>query len=196
MSASSDNANGPGNRVVKMAFVVVPVLLAVALLVVFVPNPLGAEILGRIKAEGYIEYTPDEAMALAYDRCGGCHEVDKIVKYCPRCGPPFIIVSNFMKKYVEVSNSQGAGIRQFTDPELAAIIQVWNALVGNWEGEWRPEDLRKMLYNSDALIALLETPPEKRPIESALKHKAAPSSYKNYDKGGIQPGAVGSGPPK
>jgi hypothetical protein len=196
MSDKSDRFSGLGKMVVKWAVVVVPVFMVVVALVLLVPNPLGAKIIGHAKAQGYIAYTQEEAVALAYDRCGGCHETDKIVKYCPRCGPPFIIVANFMKKYVDVSNSQGMNITQFRDAELVAIVQVWNALVGNWEADWRVEDMRKLLNRNKKLIALLETPPEKRPIEAALQDKVAPGSYKNYDTGGIQPDAAGKSPTK
>ena len=127
-------------------------------------------------------------MTLAYDRCGGCHEEEKITKYCARCGPPFIVVANFMKKYVEVTNSQGGSIRPFTSPELVAIIQVWNGLVGNWEKDWRKEDLERLLKHDPELLALLNTPAEKRPIEMALQDKSAPGSYKEYEqgKGGVK----------
>ena len=36
-------------------------------------------------------------------------------------------------------------VRPFSDAELTAIVQVWNALVGNWEGDWRQKDIKRML---------------------------------------------------
>jgi hypothetical protein len=83
-----------------------------------------------------------------------------------------------MKKYVELSNIQGKEIRQFSDAELVAITQVWNGLVGNWEGDWPRKDIRKLLGSDRALLDLLETPVEERPIEVVLQDKVAPGSYK------------------
>ncbi len=152
--------------------------------VLLVPNPIGNGLFKTAKARGYLPYSADEAIAMAYDRCGGCHEDEKILKYCARCGPPFIIVANFMKKYVDVANSQGASIAPFTNAELSAIIQVWNGLVGNWESDWRQDDLKHLLRGNKIMIKLLETPVEERPIESALKDKSAPGSYKEVDQTG------------
>jgi hypothetical protein len=154
------------------AFGVVGVLL-------FVPNPTGEKIISQAKAKGYIAYAPDEAIELAYKRCTGCHSDEKIVKYCARCGPPFIVVSHFMRKYVEIMNQQDNGMKveQFTDAELVAITQVWNALVGNWESDWPRKDLKKLLAGDRPLVRLLETPVEQRPLEVKLKDRIAPGSY-------------------
>jgi hypothetical protein len=77
-----------------------------AALIVFVPNSLGRAIITEAKAMGYIAYTPDEAIALAYERCSTCHTEEKMLKYCSRCGPPFIVVAHFMKKYIEITNAR------------------------------------------------------------------------------------------
>ena len=172
----------------KKIGVIIALLLLVGAMgvagVVFVPNALGTGLLREAKARGYLPYSPEEAVAMAYDRCGGCHEDEKILKYCARCGPPFIVVANFMKKYVDVANSQGASIPPFTTAELTAIIQVWNGLVGNWEKDWRQEDLKHLLRGDQVMIDLLETPVEKRPIESVLRDTSAPGSYKSVDQSG------------
>jgi hypothetical protein len=151
-------------------------------LLLFTPNPLGAEILEQARIRGYLPYTPEAAITLAYERCTTCHGEEKIVKYCPRCGPPFIVATRFMRKYVELSNSQGAQIRQFSDAELVAITQVWNGLVGNWEGDWPRKDIRKLLGDDHALLELFETPVEERAIELVLQESIAPGSYKELTR--------------
>jgi uncharacterized cupin superfamily protein len=83
-----------------------------------------------------------------------------------------------MKKYIEVMNKNGADYRQLSDSESVAIAQVWNALVGNWEHDFRQKDLIKMLQGDVALIKLVKTPKEERPIEAALKGKKAPGAYR------------------
>jgi len=156
-------------------------LLIVAIIagfLLFTPNPLGEAFLKQARIKGYLPYTPEAATTLAYDRCTTCHGEEKIIKYCPRCGPPFIVTVRFMKKYVELSNIQGKKIRQFSDAELVAITQVWNGLVGNWEGDWPRKDIRKLLGNDRALLDLFETPVEERAIEVVLQDKVAPGSYK------------------
>ncbi len=171
----------------KIGLIMMGLLLAAVLGLgglLLVPNSIGEEVLRNAKARGYLPYDPDEAVAMAYERCGGCHEDEKILKYCARCGPPFIVVANFMQKYIDVANSQGASIPPFTQAELIAIIQVWNGLVGNWEKDWRREDLKHLLRGNQVMIDLLETPVEQRPIESALKDRSAPGSYKEVDQSG------------
>jgi hypothetical protein len=151
---------------------------AIAGAVLFVPNPLGAKVLAEAKYRGYIPYSTDEAVTLAYSRCSTCHPAEKMLKYCARCGPPFIVVSQSMKKYVELTNQKGAPTRPFSDAEVVAITQVWNALVGNWEGGWGEKNIRKLLQGDAALTRLYETPVENRPIEMALKSKSAPGAHK------------------
>ena len=159
------------------------VVVALAGIAIAVPNPLSDKVISQAKAMGYISYNAEEAMELAYTRCTQCHSDEKMLKYCSRCGPPFISATHFMKKYVEMSRSQGLEIDQFTDAEIVAITQVWNALVGNWESDWPKKDLRKLLDGDQALIRLLDTPVEERPIEMALKGKSASGSYQRYDLG-------------
>jgi hypothetical protein len=152
------------------------VLLAAGL--ILLPNPLGAKVLAEAKYRGYLSYTPEEALVIAYGRCSGCHTAEKMLKYCARCGPPFIVVVHSMKKYVELSNQKKETVRPFSDAEVVAVAQTWNALVGNWEPGWGEKNLKKLLQGDAALIRLLETPIEQRPIEAALKDRRAPGSYK------------------
>lgn len=172
------------NGSIITAALLVAVLSAVAL-IVLVPNSLGRAIIEEAKAMGYIAYTPEEAITLAYERCTTCHTEEKMLKYCSRCGPPFIVVAHFMKKYVEINNARNKdlNLKPFSDAEIVAIAQAWNALIGNWESDWREKDLRKLLDKDHALIDLLSTPSEQRPIEAALKNKRAPGSYRRYGLG-------------
>lgn len=156
--------------------VVAAVLFIMGLLAV--PNPLGARLLAEAKYRGYLAYTPDEAVALAYGRCSGCHNAEKMLKYCARCGPPFIVVVHSMKKYVELTNQKKEVFRPFSDAETVAIAQTWNALVGNWESGWGEKNLKKLLQGDTELIRLVETPVEKRPLELALKNQRAPGAYR------------------
>jgi len=160
---------------VGIAVAAVTALIAALALV---PNPLAARVLAEAKYRGYVAYTPDEAISIAYGRCTGCHNADKILKYCARCGPPFIVVAHTMKKYVELSNQNQQVFRPFSDAEAVAIAQAWNAMVGNWESGWGQPNLRRLLQGDAALIRLAETPVDQRPIELALKDKRAPGSYK------------------
>lgn len=157
-------------------------LVIVAAGAVIIPNPLGAQILAEAKYRGYLAYTPDEAVTLAYNRCTTCHPAEKMLKYCSRCGPPFVVVSHSMKKYTELMIKKGGEFRPFSDAEAVAITQVWNGLVGNWEPDWGTKDINKLLQGDQALIRLAETPIEQRPIEMALKNKHAPGSHKEDRK--------------
>lgn len=153
-------------------------LIVIATAVVVIPNPLGGKIVAEAKYRGYVAYTPDEAVTMAYTRCTTCHDAEKMLKYCARCGPPFIVVSQSMKKYVEIMNEQGGDFIPFSDAETVAITQAWNALVGNWEPDWGLKDVKTLLQGDVALTRLAETPVEERPIEAALKGKRAPGAYK------------------
>lgn len=156
-----------------------PVALVVAAAgVIVLPNPVGAKLLAEAKYQGYLAYTPDEAVTIAYTRCATCHSADKMLKYCARCGPPFIVVAHMMKKYVELTNRKEQRFRPFSDAEMVAIAQAWNGLIGNWESGWGEKNLRKLLQGDAALIRLLDTPLEQRPVEVALKNKSAPGAYK------------------
>jgi len=160
------------------------IVIVVVVGVLLIPNPVGGKILEEAKYRGYVAYTPDEAVSIAYSRCTACHDAEKILKYCSQCGPPFIVVSQAMKKYLEIMNEKGKNIRPFSDAEIVAITQAWNALVGNWEPDWQLKDVKRLLQGDAALIRLAETPIEQRPIEMALKGKSAPGSYlRIYDKG-------------
>lgn len=143
-----------------------------------IPNPLGARLLSEAKYRGYLAYTPDEAVTLAYGRCSSCHNAEKMLRYCARCGPPFIVVVHSMKKYVELTNQKKESFRPFSDAESVAIAQAWNALVGNWESGWGEKNLKKLLQGDNELIRLIETPVDQRPIEMALKNQRAPGAYK------------------
>jgi hypothetical protein len=83
-----------------------------------------------------------------------------------------------MKKYIDLTNLDGDHVKPLTDAEAVAITQVWNGLIGNWESDWRVQDMTKLLGKDRALIELLNTPPEERSIEVALADKFAPGSYK------------------
>jgi len=152
--------------------------------VLLVPNPLGRSVLAEAKSMGYLAYSPEEATELAYSRCTACHGAEKILQYCSRCGPPFVVVSHSMRKYIELSNLDSEKIKKFSDAELIAITQVWNALIGNWESDWRQKDIKRLLQNDYALIRFVETPLEDRPIETALMNKTAPGSYKEIQSFG------------
>ncbi|HHL39709.1 MAG TPA: hypothetical protein ENJ37_04325 [Deltaproteobacteria bacterium] len=146
---------------------------AVAVLVFY-----GDAVLGRLKADGYLPYTAEEAQVLAYDLCSQCHSTEKITKYCSRCGPPIIVVVHNMKTITRLDQGRGKRVENMTDAQAVAIAQVWNALVGNWEDTWRRKDIVKLLEGDEALLELLDTPPDSRPIESALREKTAPGAYK------------------
>lgn len=129
-----------------------------------------------LKAKGYLEYTPDEAISLAYNKCSGCHNSAKMTNYCFRCGPPFIVVVHNMRTIISLEKGKPGkeGLPAISDNEAATIVQVWNALVGNWEEGWRKKDIIKMLQGDQALIDLLNTPPSERKIESTLFGKTVP----------------------
>lgn len=165
----------------KIAWVV-GLFIVVVLGVVIIPNPLKTQILAEAKYRGYLPYTTDEAITLAYSRCTTCHPAEKMLKYCSRCGPPFIVVSQSMKKYTELMNEKGGNFKPFSDAETVAITQVWNGLVGNWEPDWGTKDIKKLLQGDQALTRLAETPVEQRPIEMALKNKQAPGAHKEDRK--------------
>jgi hypothetical protein len=160
-------------------YLIAGVIVALAAIaVLLIPNSLGSQVISEAKYRGYLDYTPDEAVSLAYTRCSSCHDIEKTLKFCATCGPPFAITIHSMKKYIEVMNKNGAEYKQFSDSESVAIAQVWNALVGNWEHDFRQKDLIKMLQGDVALIKLVKTPKEERPIEAALKGKKAPGAYR------------------
>lgn len=162
----------------KYRLIAALIVMIAAIGAVAVPNPLREQILSEAKYRGYLPYSTDEAVTLAYNRCTTCHPAEKMLKYCARCGPPFIVVSQSMKKYTELMNLKGGNFKPFSEAETVAITQVWNGLVGNWEPDWATKDIKKLLQGDQTLIRLAETPVEKRPIELALKNKHAPGSHK------------------
>lgn len=161
---------------IKLAAIIFILVIVAAIATVFIPNPLGKQILAEVKYRGYLPYTTDEAVTLAYTRCTTCHPADKMLKYCSRCGPPFVVVTHSMKKYTALMNEQGGQFKPFSDAEAVAITQVWNGLVGNWEPDWGMKDVSKLLQGDQALIRLAKTPVNERPIEMALKNKQAPGA--------------------
>ncbi|MBI3599943.1 MAG: hypothetical protein HY097_04800 [Nitrospinae bacterium] len=140
-------------------------------LVIAVPNSLSRKISDGIKARGYMEYSPDDAKRLAMQICTQCHDTERIAKYCHRCGPPFIAVIPHMKKFIADYKMKDSykELSDVTDYQAAAIIQTWNALVGNWEADFRKQDLVKLIGDNKSLLELLNTPIEKRKIEYALR---------------------------
>lgn len=149
-----------------LGIIVLPVLLMAT------PNSLGERIKEEARAQGYMEYTPMQAKKLAETRCTQCHEVDRIAKYCSRCGPPFIVVITHMKRLMKqfMEREPGKKITGLTKPQELAVVQAWNAMVGNWEADFRREDMVAMIgKNNEHLLALLDTPMEQRKIERGLK---------------------------
>lgn len=160
----------------KKAILIAVVILALAgvLLAVF-----WGQGMARLKSSGYIPYTPEEAQELAYRNCSQCHNTEKITKYCMRCGPPLVVVVHNMNTLARLERERGrTGLEIMTDAEAKAVAEVWTALVGNWEGMWREDDLVKLLQGDKALIELVKTPKKDRRIESALSGKLAPGAYK------------------
>ena len=156
-------------------------------LVIAVPNSVGKKITDEIKARGYMEYSPNDAKALAMEKCTQCHDTERILKYCHRCGPPFIAVVPHMRKFLEEYKAREPHKKFFdiTDYQASAVVQTWNALVGNWEGDFRKDDLLKLIGNNKILIDLSNIPIEKRKIEYALLTKGGKI------KGTYEPGNLG-----
>src|SRR3989337_2852203 len=154
--------------------VIIILLVAAIFLVAIVVG--GKSAVRSLKAEGYLNYTVAEAVELAHKKCVQCHSIDKTAKYCMRCGPPFVVVVHNMRTLILQLKEKKAGLKEIRNGEAAAITQVWNALVGNWENSWREEDLLKLLEKDEPLIKLMNTPVQKRKIETALKGKSAGGS--------------------
>ncbi|VAX15771.1 hypothetical protein MNBD_NITROSPINAE03-1864 [hydrothermal vent metagenome] len=138
--------------------------------IVWIPNPIGKQIISEAKANGYLEYTPKEAYDMAKIICTQCHSEERIKLYCPRCGPPFVAVVPHMLTFIENYRQTKPDLKfiAITEHQAVAIVQVWNALVGNWETDFREQDVLKLIGHYEQLAALYKTPVEKRPIESAL----------------------------
>ena len=138
-----------------------------------IPNPVTGYVLSEAKASGYLKYTPAEAYKLANKICTQCHTTERIKLYCPRCGPPFVAVVPHMQNFIDNYKTTKPNIKfiNITEPQAVAIVQVWNALVGNWEKDFRKQDIMKLIGHYDLLKKLYETPVEKRPIEYALMNR-------------------------
>lgn len=144
--------------------------IAALLLVALTNNPVSAYVERTAKAGGYMEYSPGEAYDLAHEICTQCHGVDRIKLYCPRCGPPFIAVVPHMQTFIENFRKAKPNLsfRNITESQAAAIVQVWNALVGNWEGDFREQDILKLIGHYEKLVELYKTPVRERSVEWAL----------------------------
>lgn len=160
----------------RFKLTVLSVSLVIGVLVISVittDNPVARYVITEAKAIGYIEYTPDEAYDLAMKTCTQCHTTERIKLYCPRCGPPFIAVVPHMQTFIDNYKSAKPGLEfnNITEHQAVVIVQVWNALVGNWEGDFREQDVLKLIGHYDKLKALYKTPVEKRRIEYALMNR-------------------------
>lgn len=155
-----------------------PILILLIILIfvsisafLFTNSGYGHKIMGEIKARGIIDYNVAEAVEMATNKCSQCHSIDQIKKYCDRCGPPFIVVVHNMRKYAIPQwkeRNRDTQLSNITDSQASAIVQVWNATIGNWEHGWKREDIERLLEGDKPLVALLNTPFEKRKIESSL----------------------------
>lgn len=134
------------------------------------PNPVRDGALAKLKAKGYIDYTPTEAYKLARTICTQCHTDERIKLYCPRCGPPFVAVVPHMQIFIQnyKTTRPDLVIENISEVQAVAIVQVWNALVGNWEHDFRERDIERLVGRYPFLMELYKTPIEKRPIEHAL----------------------------
>ena len=163
-------------------------LLALAAALILTPNSFGDRIQEEARARGYLEYSPDQAKKLAETRCVQCHQMERIAKYCHRCGPPFIVVITHMDRLMKQHQEKNPGkkILGLTKVQQLVVVQVWNALVGNWEKDFRKEDMITMIgQGNDHLLKLLDTPVEQRKIEHALAkggHRM-PGTYKEEGMG-------------
>jgi len=160
-------------RTKLMLFSIVPVI-AVSLISIFaIDNPVGNYVLKTAKANGYLEYTPMEAYELARKICTQCHTDERIKLYCPRCGPPFVAVVPHMQTFIDNYRNTKPNLKfhNITEHQAVAIVQVWNALVGNWESDFREQDIFKLIGHYDKLKELYKTPVKDRKIEYALTHR-------------------------
>jgi len=157
----------------KIFLIIVAVLGLTTVGVFAIPNPVGKFIMSQAKAQGYIAYSPTEAYQLARSTCTQCHSVERIKLYCPRCGPPFVAVVPHMQTFIDNYRKTKPKLKfhSITEPQAVAIVQVWNALVGNWESDFRKQDILKLIGQYDLLRKLYATPVDKRPIEHALSRR-------------------------
>ncbi|MDH5508785.1 MAG: hypothetical protein OEZ32_00330 [Nitrospinota bacterium] len=154
----------------RIVLITLGVLTLLVLGVIFIPNPLSQRIVSEAKANGYIKYQPLEAYDMARRICTQCHSDERIKMYCPRCGPPFVAVVPHMQTFIENYRKTKPNVEftNITEPQAVAIVQVWNALVGNWEKDFREQDILKLIGHYDRLKALFLTPVDQRPIEAYL----------------------------
>ena len=163
-----------------------PILILIIILILiaagaffFTKSGYSQKVMGEIKARGLMEYTTGEAIEMTLNKCSQCHSVEQIKKYCDRCGPPFIVVVHNMTKHAIPmwrAKYPKRKISDITDSQAAAIVQVWNGTIGNWEKGWRREDMERMLEGNQALLKLLHTPVEQRKIEKAIsKEEMSPA---------------------
>ncbi|MBI3580604.1 MAG: hypothetical protein HY098_00735 [Nitrospinae bacterium] len=160
-------------KLVTAFFVVIGALILISAGVYFIPNPLGRYVVSEAKANGYLPYTPSEAYGLAMNTCTQCHTDERIKKYCERCGPPFIAVVPHMQSFIEnyKLTKPNLKVHNITESQAVAIVQVWNAILGNWEKDFREQDIYKLIGDYPHLKALYKMPIKDRPIESALMNR-------------------------
>lgn len=157
----------------KKLTIVVIVLAVIGIIsagLLFVPNPVGQYLISEAKASGMVAYEPAEAYTMAKRICTQCHTDERIKRYCERCGPPFIALVPHMQSFIEnykVSKPE-LKVENITEVQAGAIVQVWNAIIGNWEKDFREQDMLKLIGPYEHLKKLYLTPIEKRPIEMAL----------------------------
>jgi len=154
----------------KGFFIGAVVFVIIVIVAVVAPNPLRSYVVNEAKASGYLQYTPAEAYDMAKFVCTQCHTVERIKLYCPRCGPPFVALVPHMQTFIDNFRQTKPNLElvNVTQPQAVAIVQVWNALVGNWEADFREQDIIKLIGQYDKLVELYLTPVGKRPIEVAL----------------------------
>ncbi len=158
----------------KVVFVIGVVSFAMITLgLLWIPNPINKLVLSEAKANGYMEYSPAEAFDLARRICTQCHSDDRIKLYCPRCGPPFIAVVPHMQTFIDNFKQTKPNIHfdNITEHQAVAIVQVWNAVIGNWEKDFREQDMLTLIGHYDLLAKLYKTPVKERKIEWALSQR-------------------------
>ena len=171
---------------VLSTFVILLVICTLIIALFKVPNPIGDYITAEAKANGIIEYDALEAHALAISTCTQCHTTERIKLYCPRCGPPFVAVIPHMQIFIQNYQKTNPDLKyvNITQYQAVAIVQVWNALVGNWESDFREQDIIKMIGNYKMLVDLYKTPVSERRIEMALndRHDLKMGHMSNIDE--------------
>ncbi len=160
-------------KLIGVFLVVIGVFILFSLGVFFIPNPLGRYAISEAKASGYMQYTPSEAYTLAMKTCTQCHTDERIKKYCERCGPPFIALVPHMQSFIANYriSKPNLKVNNITESQAVVIVQVWNAIIGNWEKDFREQDMYKLIGNYNHLKALYKIPIKDRPIESALMNR-------------------------